>query len=191
MYRSLCELSSHQDRASTWLGSEGLRTADQESVCGIVTVACKFCPKCRETKAAQEFSTRGRLNDKLGAYCKPCQREYAKQHYLTHLDRYKKKKVRDSRRYSQERARQFVTAYLAEHPCVDCQLANILVLEFDHVRGLKVANISEMACKGLSIKRIQAEISKCEVRCANCHRRRTYLERWQNSKIRSGGSSAW
>jgi hypothetical protein len=48
-----------------------------------------------------------------------------------------------------------------------------MVLEFDHVRGVKVRNISEMVRGKFSWRRILEEIEKCEVRCANCHRRKT------------------
>lgn len=49
------------------------------------------------------------------------------------------------------------------------------VLEFDHVRGVKRAEVSEMA--GYSLRSARAEIAKCEVRCGNCHRRKTIRER--------------
>jgi hypothetical protein len=49
-----------------------------------------------------------------------------------------------------------------------------MVLEFDHVRGDKLNSVSVLAYSlGASLKRIQTEIDKCEVRCANCHRRKT------------------
>ena len=59
--------------------------------------------------------------------------------------------------------------------CVDCGTTELVVLDFDHVRGEKTSRISRM--RGASIPRLLAEIAKCEVRCANCHRRVTALRR--------------
>lgn len=59
--------------------------------------------------------------------------------------------------------------------CIDCGEDESILLEFDHVRGEKVANVSDMVGGAYSIKSIKKEIRKCEVRCANCHRRRHRL----------------
>ena len=48
-----------------------------------------------------------------------------------------------------------------------------LFLEFDHVNGEKEFDVSQMICHGTKWERIAAEIEKCEVRCANCYKRRT------------------
>lgn len=72
--------------------------------------------------------------------------------------------------------REWIRDYLREHPCVDCGETNPVVLEFDHVRGTKLFNVGEATSKGYSLKRVQAEVEKCEVRCANCHRQKTYKE---------------
>lgn len=69
-----------------------------------------------------------------------------------------------------------VIEYLREHPCVDCGETDIVVLEFDHVRGEKRFCISEMMAYSYPWSSVLAEIEKCEVRCANCHRRRTAYE---------------
>ena len=66
-----------------------------------------------------------------------------------------------------------VLAYLREHPCVDCSEADPVVLDFDHVRGVKKMNVKRMLAGTYSLKRVFDEIAKCEVRCANCHRRVT------------------
>jgi len=58
------------------------------------------------------------------------------------------------------------------HPCVDCGECDPIVLQFDHTRGKKF-NIGDAGRKGLSLPVVLREISKCEVRCANCHQRKT------------------
>jgi len=64
-----------------------------------------------------------------------------------------------------------LVSYLRVHPCVDCGETDIVVLQFDHVRGKKFKEIGRMmAC---AWKTIEREIAKCVVRCANDHIRRT------------------
>jgi hypothetical protein len=66
----------------------------------------------------------------------------------------------------------FVRDLLLTSACIDCGEADLLVLEFDH-RSAKDGNVLEMARRGCSLERLRAEIQKCEIRCGNCHRRRT------------------
>lgn len=103
------------------------------------------------------------------------QARYARKHYELNTAAYKAK-ARILNAKNRLRNRRFVDDYLRSHPCVDCGEADIDVLEFAHVRGVKVDTISSMLRGTPSIKRIAEEIAKCEVRCANCHRRRTLKE---------------
>jgi len=48
------------------------------------------------------------------------------------------------------------------------------VMEFDHVSGEKRFNLNDLTNMSASWETIEAEIAKCEVICANCHRHRTY-----------------
>jgi len=64
-----------------------------------------------------------------------------------------------------------ILEYLRLHPCVDCGEADPIVLEFDH-RENKKAAIGEMFCT-YSWSAMKREIEKCDVRCVNCHRRKT------------------
>ena len=66
-----------------------------------------------------------------------------------------------------------ISAYLSIHPCVDCGQTDIRLLEFDHVHGQKAHGISNLFTSGFNWSTIESEISKCEVRCANCHRIKT------------------
>lgn len=60
----------------------------------------------------------------------------------------------------------------AARGCVDCGYCDSPVaLDFDHVTGKKVANVSSLVRRARA--QVDAEIAKCEVRCANCHRIKT------------------
>ena len=69
----------------------------------------------------------------------------------------------------------FLLDYLRAAPCVDCGETDPVVLDFDHV-GTKRAGVVQLAGREHSIASLEREIAECEVRCANCHRRRTILE---------------
>jgi hypothetical protein len=72
-------------------------------------------------------------------------------------------------------AREFVQTYKANKPCLDClQVFPPYCLDFDHVRGKKDRDISTLVHQGRNILRIQHEIEKCDLVCANCHRIRTF-----------------
>ena len=68
-----------------------------------------------------------------------------------------------------------VHAVLAAGACVDCGESDMLVLEFDHV-GRKLGQVSTMVWN-VSLGTLKAEITECELRCCNCHRRVTHLRR--------------
>lgn len=81
-------------------------------------------------------------------------------------------------------------AYLARYiqdlksktPCMDCKESYpYYVMDFDHVRGRKQANVAELI-NTLSKKRIDEEISKCEIVCSNCHRIRTHERKNKKNK---------
>jgi len=77
-----------------------------------------------------------------------------------------------------ERARNVAFAYshLERSSCLDCGCHDLCVLDFDHV-GSKTSNVLKLARDGVGLERLALEISHCEVRCANCHRRRTVQQR--------------
>jgi len=66
----------------------------------------------------------------------------------------------------------YIWNYLLKNPCIDCGEKDPLVLDFDHQNN-KLHNISDLKRGSYSLKTILIEIQKCEVRCANCHRRKT------------------
>ena len=88
---------------------------------------------------------------------------------------------------ARNKAREFIAAYFAIHPCVDCGESGPIVLTFDHVRGGKRDNVADMVRNGLGVESIKAEIEKCDVVCFNCHslrtQERTGAYRWRMGKL--------
>jgi hypothetical protein len=63
--------------------------------------------------------------------------------------------------------------HLRAHPCADCGEDEFLVLEFDHHAGGKLAEVAGLLSTCARLERVRDEVARCEVVCANCHRRRT------------------
>ena len=86
--------------------------------------------------------------------------------------------------------REWMADYLLDHPCVDCGEADIRVLDFDHVDPTtKFGNVTTMVFSLFSQQRIQAELAKCVIRCANCHRRKEASTRlfWRHTWMLENG----
>lgn len=66
-------------------------------------------------------------------------------------------------------------AMLLESKCVDCGESDPIVLEFDHLPDFEKKFDIARAISGStrSWALIKSEIDKCDIVCANCHRKRT------------------
>jgi len=143
------------------------------------------CAACATYKSSAEFSFSDEASRSLNSYCRKCYAAYRHAHYLANKPDYIARAIAqvNGRR---EQNRREVMIYLASHPCVDCGIDNVIVLEFDHRDPRdKLMNVgSMMASKRWA--RVRAEIDKCEVRCVNCHRRKTARDfRWLKIRSRS------
>ena len=99
-------------------------------------------------------------------------REYGKEwYYKNHESRLKH--IRDFRTNKRKLYLNKIVQYLKSHPCVDCGQDNIMTLEFDHL-GNKKDNVMHMVKILKNWKLIELEIAKCEIRCSNCHKIKTY-----------------
>lgn len=130
----------------------------------------KRCSRCDETKPLSEFSWKDKAKTKHASLCKPCVRANSKAHYEANRTTYLERNRVTKARLVDDRMN-FLLGYFAEHPCVDCGETDPTVLDFDHIRDKKFLIGSELTNKSWAA--IVAEIAKCEVRCANCHRRAT------------------
>ncbi len=133
----------------------------------------KRCAICGATKPVEDYMWKLKAKNKRDAYCRPCRAAYKKAHYEANKPHY----LETNRvRASAERRRRvrWLLRHLEAHPCADCGETDPVVLEFDHLRD-KSFGISEGFSSRRAWSLILLEIEKCEVVCANCHRRRTAL----------------
>lgn len=129
----------------------------------------KHCTRCSTTKPTVDFHKSASKRDGFSQYCKQCMLQLCARLYRRNGG----KTVRDNHSRAVERDRVFVIDWLQNHACVDCGESDPVVLEFDHVRGEKHSSIANLVLHGVSIRKIAEEVAKCDVRCANCHRRVT------------------
>lgn len=117
------------------------------------------------------------------AWCRECNRAYSREWYRTHREQETaKSRARNEIRRANNLTR--VLDYLASHPCVDCGIADPVVLQFDHVRGTKVTEVMAMVEHLAPWAAICDEIAKCDVRCGTCHVRRTaHSVRWLRASV--------
>lgn len=103
-------------------------------------------------------------------------REYMRKWYAQNKQLQVRRVRADTIRRRNELA-EFVNAF-KRRPCADCggDFPPYL-MDFDHVSGDKLDDICGMRMRTVSREAISAEIEKCEVVCANCHRARTHKRR--------------
>lgn len=132
----------------------------------------KHCLKCDTIKPLTDFGFKNRTSEKYQSYCKSCQRDYGIRYYHSNKEKYEQNRIKNKRLYH-DRNTDFIVSYLKLHPCVDCGETDIEVLQFDHINlvGSKSPRIG--AFINGSLRKLKEEIDKCEIRCGNCHIRRT------------------
>lgn len=133
----------------------------------------KTCTKCKLAKPLSDFSFRNRSRGLRASWCQACMRAHNMSRYYKHHAYYRIHHKELTEKSRSEKARR-AFEYLLKHPCVDCGETDPIVLEFDHRDGEeKDRAVAELISDNCGWAKILAEILKCEVRCANCHRRKT------------------
>lgn len=133
----------------------------------------KKCNKCECEFSIENFPLKNKKEKTRYPWCNDCHKEYRRKYYKKNKNKISEQDGQSSAD-RKKRNRQFVWNYYSNNPCVDCGEKNPLVLQFDHRDGVdKIDRVSNMVSGKWSIKRIEEEIKKCDVRCANCHHIRT------------------
>lgn len=130
----------------------------------------KVCTKC---KLLLELSNFGNRKNKKGVLipngvsrCKACGRKYDKA--MRKTDKGKRLITLSLRRRNEQR-KKWILNELKTNRCKYCNESNIACLEFHHKYGEKKFNLSSRMIKNKQA--VLEEAKKCEVVCANCHRK--------------------
>jgi hypothetical protein len=146
--------------------------------------ATKCCPGCGRQLDRASFGGNRCRADGLQSQCKDCKRLSQSKWYRGNGERHRQNVVRRRDATRRENVSRLL-AYLLGHPCADCGEADPLVLQFDHVRGDKTKDVALLLAQGYSWEAVSREMAKCEVRCANCHQRKTAREQgWRKALCR-------
>ncbi len=123
----------------------------------------RICKRCNKNKPVNEF-----VKSKTQKYlCLVCKRTEEAKKYAANPE---KTQARIAKKYLEQRA--FMND-LKDKPCIDCEFKfTPCQMDFDHRDpSIKVKSLSHMF--HWAQEKILAEISKCDLVCANCHRDRT------------------
>lgn len=99
-----------------------------------------------------------------------------------HYEKNKQKYLERNTKYRAE-IQNFIRNMKEANPCVDCGISYpYYVMDFDHVGDApKIKDINFLASTG-RVGALKKEVVKCEVVCANCHRKRTHSRMQQANK---------
>lgn len=122
----------------------------------------KPCKGCGGTLPFSEFYLNPNVKDGYLNYCKLCVR----------------RRYGPGKALRQRELLAYIQQVKLEHGCADCGYnAHPAALDFDHLPGTeKFFRLATMAA-GMCREKIDAEMAKCDVVCANCHRIRTAQRR--------------
>ena len=121
------------------------------------------------------FPLRNKLTGRRNTTCNECHKIYLKGHYLRNKQKYIITSAKSAKK-NRELNRQKLFDYLKDKKCKDCSENDIRVLDFDHRSGEKKEHGISKMMHLYTWTRILKEIEKCDIRCSNCHRKKTAVQ---------------
>ena len=134
----------------------------------------KKCYTCNIFKEEIDFNKNKCRADGLGSICRECGKVRSKRYYQENLEKHRQVTAKRKNRLIKEVQKKLIE-YLEKNPCVSCGENDILTLDFDHIHN-KEKEICYVVGSGWCWDRVEKEINKCQVLCANCHRKKTHKE---------------
>lgn len=133
------------------------------------------CSKCGDPKDEDDFPWRDKKRGVRKKYCRECQGRYHNNWVAENLEA--SAEGRHARRRENRKVlKAWVREYKTGKRCEDCGEAHEhFVLDFDHRDpSEKEFDVSYMTNGSMSLAKLQREVAKCDLVCANCHRYRTF-----------------
>ena len=109
----------------------------------------KKCGRCGLVKGSSDFGINNAKYDGLQSHCRDCKRDFQSRWYHQNKQAHVAA-VSRNRRARIRAVRERLKGYLSEHPCADCGERELLMLDFDHVRGEKRTEVSKLVFDGAS-----------------------------------------
>jgi hypothetical protein len=139
----------------------------------------KICSSCKKEKNLLEFNKKSGKKSHQ-PFCRLCDNERSKRYYAENKKHHISVIKERNQRYKKE-VDKWVRDLKSNTSCADCKKTyHWFQMDFDHVKGNKDRAVSTMIAQKVSLRRIQLEIEKCELVCANCYRLRTYKSQFTN-----------
>lgn len=137
----------------------------------------KTCSRCKQLKSIEEFGVR--RNGVPQPYCRECVRVYGREHYKNN-----KSKYIDRNKRFRYLVQEWYIQYKETLRCSKCGENHPATLDFHHNDpSHKEFNIARYYQSAGSITRLEKEIEKCSVLCANCHRKLHWEEKYGTDGI--------
>lgn len=143
----------------------------------------KRCARCGRRVALELFPICS--HGTPDAWCRPCRAEDVRQRRASapeHMRQIRRESSRRKIREVVERVRA-----LKASPCTDCGRSfPHYVMHFDHRDpAIKTKAIATLCRNTVAWARVEAEIAKCDLVCANCHAIRTWKQKEARRALRA------
>lgn len=125
----------------------------------------RICNKCKIQKDWSEFGWRNKQQQVRHYTCKNCVKETSLAHYSNNKQKYINRALNVTKV-----ATDYVKELRQRSKCSICPESAPECLDFHHLESQEKDNAVSMMLH-LGIERVQREINKCIILCANCHRK--------------------
>jgi len=141
----------------------------------MVESGTKVCTKCNCEKDLLLFPAKKIAKDGRASWCRACFKANWDVRYRENHQHYRDSHNTSRRKIREQNARK-VFEYLRCHPCISCGESDPIVLKFDHRDKVEKSECISTLVLNSSWRQVGLEIQKCDVLCANCHRRKSAAE---------------